>query len=562
MTTQSRHTIDILKYVDGVLDGSTISCEYIKYAARRFRDWYDGKRTDIEFREDKQDRVINFIQKLKHFEGRFAGKPFILESWQKFFVSGIFAFYWKGSDKRVCRHFILDCGRKTGKSMLAAAIELYMVIGDGEQGAQAFNVATTREQATILFGMMQKMSTAIDPKHKYLKPTRKTITYKKTNSYLQVLASDSASLDGYNAYIFVQDEAHAAPNTLLYDVLESSQGARVNPLSGQTTTAGYNVSYPYFQTRQDAILAMSGKVHNDSLWALIYTLDEGDDINDESVWKKANPNLGVTISMDFVRDRVHQARLQPDKLLDLNIKTFNIWQQSRKTWISHKHIVDSMQSVDLSQLADEGAYGGADLSSVGDITAWTVMFAPNEYREYYKDKYIFKTYYYIPQAALETSVNRERYKQWIQQGYLRMTSGNCVDYDEILNDQTEVLGNFQTMSFAFDAWNAQSWATNAQNVGIPITPYSQTVANFNKPTKELFRLIMTDKVVIDTNPITAWMFQNVEIKSDHNGNEKPKKVQDDFTKKIDGVISMIQSLGAYLDMPWNDIGVYTATKAT
>lgn len=533
------------QYAEDIVNDKMVSCRYIKLAAQRYLSWFE--REDIQFRPDKADHVVNFIEKLKHFQQPFAGKPFILEQWQKWFLYGIYGWYYTDTDDRVIKHIILDCGRKTGKSMLAAAMSLYAMI-EGGSGIECDIVANTRAQAKILFDMCAAISKRMDPKRKHLRQTINRIKFDRKESFIQVLASEAASLDGYGSYFYVEDEFHAATDTKLFDVLASSQGARHNPLSFICTTAGYNLTGPYYtEIRKGLIDMLEGVIENDSLFGLIYTLDEGDDYHDPAVWKKANPNLGVTVGESYIRDRIENIKTNPLSEIDVITKTMNQWVQSKETWITDETVMKSFEKLDLNKLKGELAFGGIDLASVSDETAVNIMFPPNPYREYYPDKYIFYSRAYLPEDALVNSPNADFYKKAKMAGHLYTTPGNVTDYDFILRDLIDFNNDYVLEKVAYDAYNSSQFVINAQDSGVMMEPFAQGLGSFNRATKEFERLILSGKVVIDGNVVTRWNFANVVIKEDNNFNTKP--IKSNKQQKIDIVIAMLQSLGIYLLSP-------------
>lgn len=533
------------QYAEDIVNEKMVSCRYIKLAAQRYLSWFD--REDIQFRPDKADHVVNFIEKLKHFQQPFAGKPFILEQWQKWFLYGIYGWYYTDTDDRVIKHIILDCGRKTGKSMLAAAMSLYAMI-EGGSGIECDIVANTRAQAKILFDMCAAISKRMDPKRKHLRQTINRIKFDRKESFIQVLASEAASLDGYGSYFYVEDEFHAATDTKLFDVLASSQGARHNPLSFICTTAGYNLTGPYYtEIRKGLIDMLEGVIENDSLFGLIYTLDEGDDYHDPAVWKKANPNLGVTVGESYIRDRIENIKTNPLSEIDVITKTMNQWVQSKETWITDETVMKSFEKLDLNKLKGELAFGGIDLASVSDETAVNLMFPPNPEREYYPDKYIFYSRAYLPEDALVNSPNADFYKKAKMAGHLYTTPGNVTDYDFILRDLIDFNNEYVLEKVAYDAYNSSQFVINAQDSGLMMEPFAQGLGSFNRATKEFERLILSGKVVIDGNVVTRWNFANVVIKEDNNFNQKP--IKSNKQQKIDIVIAMLQSLGIYLLSP-------------
>ena len=219
-------------------------------------------------------------------------------------------------------------------------------------------------------------------------------------------------------------------------------------------------------------------------------------------------------------------------------KNLNQWIQSSDIWISPTIINSSTQEVNLSKFdITQSAYVGVDLASVSDLTAVSLMIP-------YDDKFYFKTFYYLPQSALENNSNAEMYKEWRRLGYLTITDGNVTDYDYILNDILKANNNVIIAKVCYDSYNATQWAIDATSAGLPLEPFSQSLGNFNRPTKEFERLIKSGRVVIDNNEITRWCFRNVIMKWDFNDNCKPNKGE--AQSKIDGVIAMIEALGGYL----------------
>ena len=537
MTISEKYT----KYPKDVITGKIIACNYVVLACRRFFDFLN--RDDIIFREKRVGKVVKFISNLKHYTGKSNGKRFILSDWQLFIVANIFGFYWKNSGKRVTRNVYLEVGRKNGKSALISAISLYCLMADGENGSEVDCVASTRQQGHILFDMAANFAKTIDPKSRYLKSFRDKIKFAATNSVVQVLSADSGTLDGFNSYLFVVDELHAQKDSKLYDVLKSSQGMRQNPLAITITSAGFNLHSFCYHQRTTAVEILNGIKKDDSQFTLIYCLDDGDDWRNPDCWKKANPNLDITVERDFLREQVTAA--QNNSTLEVSVKTknFGIWCQSQDIWISNDLLLKSTQKLNLNDFKNSIGYCGVDLASVSDLTALSLMVYRNE-------KYYFKTWYYLPMSALSDNSNAELYKDWKRKKLLTITDGNVTDYDYILRDILKINQTVPIEKIAYDSYNSTQWAISATAEGLPLEPFSQALWNFNKPTKELERLIKSGKVVIDDNEITRYCFGNVTLKFDHNDNCKPIKTE--AQKKIDGTISMVESLGIYLQTPHYD----------
>ena len=545
-----------IKYAQDIVDGNITACENIILACKRFLSWFE--RDDMYFDYADVDQKIRFVAKMKHSTGIHNRQPFILLPWQQWCFASIFGWKWTSNNLRVTENVMMFMARKNGKTATCAAIALVAAVCDKEASPEIEFVANNSQQAAIGFTQTKDYAESLDPKKKIFKRFRSEIRIPPVKGTIKVLASDSMGLDGYNSSFFILDEMHAQRNWDLYNVLRSSQGMRQQPLAIVITTAGFLLNgYPCYEMRQTCTEILRGLKQDDSFFAALYELDEDDDWKDESTWIKANPSLGQTVRYEYLRGQVQQATNNTSLEIGVKTKNFNLFCQSADVWITDTYIQNSSQRVDVSKLIGEYAYMGVDLSAISDLTCTSVMFTPNKFREYYPDKYIFKTFVYIPEEAFETSINAELYKQWKRQGYVTMTSGNVVDYDYILLDQKQVMQDTTLQGVYYDSWNATQWAINATNEGLPLEPYSQALGNFNKPTKLFEMLIKSGKVIIDDNPCVRWCFGNVELKTDWNENCKPIKSAGDKNKKIDPVISMLEALGGYLNSPHYQPEVFT-----
>ena len=532
------------KYPKEVVDKEIVAGKYITQACQRYLDWFEK----YEFRPDKVDRVVNFIGKLKHNTGKHNGKPFELLPYQYWIVCNIFGFYYPGTSKRVVNYVYCELARKQGKTALAAAICLYMLVADGENGSEVEMVANSAKQAKICFDLASNYLSTIDKKGKYFKRYRDSIRFDKTSSFLQILSSDAGGNDGYNSYCFVLDECHEQPDSRLWDVMCSSQGMRENSLAIIITTAGFNMYGFCYNYRQTCLDILSGVKEDDSQFTAIFTLDEEDDWSDSENWIKANPSLGHTVSFDYLEQQVKKAKNNSTLEVGTRTKNFNQWVSSQDIWIPNDLLLDSTTEVNLEDFPEATCYIGVDLASVSDLTAVSVLVPFEGY-------YYFKNYYYLPQSALYDNSNAEQYKQWKRMGYLTITDGNVTDYDYVLRDIMKINEKVFIDKVAYDSYNATQWAISATTEGLPLEPFSQALWHFNRCTKEFERLIKQGKVKLDNNEITRWCFSNVSLKYDHNDNVKPVKGSDQL--KIDGTIAILEALGVFLETPQynNIIGV-------
>lgn len=525
-------------YVEDVLNGKIVVGELIKLACQRFKD--DLQRQDIYFNESVVDKAINFIGTLKHFMGKSSGKHFKLENWQQFIIANIVGWYWKDGNTRRFTSSYIEVSRKNGKTALAAALCLYYLIADGEDGAEVDLAANSKEQAKIAFEFCSSFSKQLDPKGKYLKPYRDNVQFALNNSKLKVFAADDSKLDGFNASFGLIDEYHAAKNSKVRDVIKSSMGMRNNPHLCTITTAGFDKTLPCYKLRSTSIEILNKLKTDDSMFIAIYSLDDKDDWTDKDNWVKCTPNLNVTVTSKYIKEQVQSAINNPSEEVGVKTKTLNLWCDVADVWLPESYIVKASKDIHLEDFRDCECYIGVDLSATSDLTAVSYLIEKDNI-------YYFKTDYYLPESALVDKPDRETYKLWKQQGLITITAGNVTDYDYITNDIVAASNILNIQKIGYDKWNATQWAIHATEIGLPLEEYPQTMGNFNRPTKELERLILSGNTVIDNNEITRWCFRNVELKSDYNGNVKPNKGIK--SKKIDGVIAIIQALGMYLTVP-------------
>lgn len=526
------------QYAQDVIDGKIVCGEYIKQAVERFFHLMDDDR--YEFDSDKADLVIDFFYILKHFTGRHAGRPFVLQPWQQFVIASIYGLYIKEDGTRLVKYVYIEISRKNGKTAFAAGLSLFHLIADGEMDAEVDLAANSKEQANIAFKFCSQFCKGIDPKGKALVPYRDKVKYEKMLSLLQVFAADDSKLDGFNASMYLIDEYHAAKNTGLKDVLQSSQGMRDNPMGIIITTAGFDKLSPCYEYRTMCTEVLQGLKQNDELFAAIYSLDEKDDWKEEANWIKSNPNLGVTVKHNYLATQVKSAINSPSEEVGVKTKNFNIWCDAETIWIPEHYILSASQEFDLYDFNTYDCYAGIDLSSTSDLTSVAYMI-PTE------DKIYFKIKYYLPEAALREKRFKVLYSEWRRSGAITITPGNVTDYDYILNDLMDTDKIIYLTKVGYDPWNATQFVINATDKGLPMEPVSQSTGNFNQPTKEMERLMLSGKAVIDNNIITRHCFRNVVMARDRNGNTKPSKQFEE--KKIDGVISALTALGTYLSSP-------------
>jgi len=530
------------KYARDVVEGRVCAGYYIKLAAERYLKFL--QRDDIEFRMNMADKPVNFISKLQHTEGQFYKKPFILQDWQSFMIYAMFGFYWKGTDKRVCRNAYIQISRKCGKTSLASALALYGLIGDGEAGAEIDFVAPSAEQTRIGFRAASNYAESIN-RNGILNCLRNTITFSPTKGRIRMMSSDAKLGDGFNPHFAIIDEYHSLENNDLPNVMMSGMGMRRNPMMIYITTAGFNIYGPCKEYRDMCEDILLGNKTDDSIFALIYELDKGDDWFDDTKWKKAIPSLDITVTKDYISQQVTLAKNNVSMEVGVRTKNLNQWVETSSVWISDEVIKKNMKPIPIEAFNGQIVSAGIDLAAVSDLTVYCIMAAPDQNREFEPDKYIFKCFYYLPSECLENNKNWQKYRQWQQHKYLTVNPGNVTDYRYILDDMVGSMDNFMFNGIYYDAWQSTLFIIMATEAGLPCVPYSQSIGNFTKPVKTFELLLKRGDIVLDENPITRWCFQNCTLKEDHNQNVKPTK--ENKENKIDATIAILESLGGWLN---------------
>ena len=538
MTTDSQiQRTRFYRYAIEVTTGRSVACKQVRQACQRFLDDLEDDR--FEFRLERVAHAVRFIGMLKHFSGLAANKPFKLEDWQMFIVASLTGFYWRGTGKRRFNEAYVSIARKNGKTALFAALMIYFLLADGEPDATVLISANSREQATrVDFQMVRGFLQKLDPRGKTVKAQRNQVKVAKTTNMMYVTASDASKLDGYNISACLVDEYHEADTSEVKDVLKTAMGNRRNPLQCVVTTRGFDMSKPCFALDQYAQQVLSGEKKDDALFAMIFTLDEGDDWRDPHAWEKANPNLGVTVSMQYIQGELAKAEASTTDEINYRTKLMNQWVESKTIWISDDRIVAAMEPLTFDRFKGLPCYVGIDLASVSDITSVTYLWVV-------EGKYYFKVVNYLPSDALATKENSVRYREFDMRGDMVIfPDSNVTDYERILHDIIGVNDTSPVYLISYDQWNSTQMIIQATNFGFDCKPFSQSLSSFNRPTKEFERAMLQDAVVMDRNECTRWAFRNVLIKTDAHENQQIVKATN--MSKIDPAVSMMMALGGYL----------------
>ena len=486
------------------------------------------------------DYAVAFIENLCHTKGKWAGKPFELIDWQEQIIRDLFGTL-KPNGYRQFNTAYIEIPKKQGKSELAAAVALLLTCGDGEERAEVYGCAADRQQAAIVFDVaadMVRMCPALSKRVKIL-ASQKRLIYTPTNSFYQVLSAEAYSKHGFNIHGVVFDELHTQPNRKLFDVMTKGSGdARMQPLYFLITTAGTDTHSICYETHQKAKDIIEGRKIDPTFYPVIYGADESDDWTDPKVWKKANPSLDITVGIDKVKAACESAKQNPGEENAFRQLRLNQWVKQAVRWMPMEKWDNCAFAVDEDELEGRVCYGGLDLSSTTDITAFVLVFPPIDE----EDKYIILPYFWIPEDNLTLRVNRDHvpYDVWERQGYLQTTEGNVVHYGFIEKFIERLGERFNIREIAFDRWGAVQMVQNLESMGFTVVPFGQGFKDMSPPTKELMKLVLEQKIAHGGHPVLRWNMDNIYIRTDPAGNIKADKEKS--TEKIDGAVATIMAL--------------------
>ena len=495
---------------------------------------------DSHYDKDKADRAVAFIENLCHTKGKWAGQPFLLLPWQEQIVRDLFGIV-KENGKRQFLTAYIEIPKKQGKSELAAAIALYLLYADNEPSAEVYGAACDRNQASIVFDVarqMVEMSPALMRHSKIRTAGKRIINYRNAGFY-QVLSAETGTKHGLNVSGLVFDEIHAQPNRHLYDVLTKGSGdARMQPLYFLITTAGTDTHSICYEVHQKAMDILEGRKHDPTFYPVIYGAAEQDDWTDPKVWKKANPSLGITVGIDKVKAACESAKETPSEENVFRQLRLNQWVKQSVRWMPMDKWDACAFPVREEDLEGRICYGGLDLSSTTDITAFVLVFPPLDDQ----DKYCILPYFWLPEETLPLRVKRDHvmYDIWAKQGFIQTTEGNVIHYGYIEKFIEKLGERFNIQEIAFDRWGAVQMVQNLEGMGFTVVPFGQGFKDMSPPTKELMKLTLEQRIAHGGHPVLRWMMDNIYIRRDPAGNIKADKEKS--TEKIDGAIATIMGL--------------------
>ena len=506
---------------------------------------------------NKANVRIKFIERVcTHVKGDLAGKPFLLEEWQKDFIRELYGTL-NEDGTRQYRTAYVQIPRKNGKSNLSAALALAELFVGGEKGAEIYCCASSREQAKIVFDVCKQMIKNSAVLSRSCRIYQNSIVLNDSNSFLKAVAAEAGTLHGTNSSMVIYDELHTAKNRELWDVMATSMGARREPVMMTITTAGmfdpnsicYEL-YSYGKKVRDKV------IDDDTFLPLIYEADPDDDIQKEETWRKANPNFEISITKQYFQKMAKEAKLLPSSEISFRQLHLNQWVSSLSGWITDAEWMDSAGEVDIEQLRGRPCYGGLDLAQVEDVCAFVLIFP-------FDDVLKILPFFFVSESAVERRRNQTggSYDNFVSRGELIVTDGNSTDYDVIKKKIFECAEIFDIQSIAYDRWNSNTLINQLSEQGIETDPFGQGFISMTAPIKNAEVMVKKQQLHHGGNAMLRWMVSNVVVKKDDAENVKFSKSK--AGDKIDGVVALIMAIGEKMTIEKSDqsgVSVYEESE--
>lgn len=523
-------------YADRVIAGEVPACHLTRLACERFV--RDLERDDLTPHEDGE-RWCRFLELLPHVKGRWAAKSetLALSDWQVFATVNLYGWRWKASGRRRFREGYIRVPRKNGKSFFVAGLGVGHLCIDGEFGAEVYCGASTEVQAWEVFRPAKQICERLPALRERfgVEVNAKTLTILRNGSRFAPVIGNPG--DGSSPSAAIVDEFHEHKTTDQVDTFQTGMGAREQPMLLYITTAGSDIGGPCYQKELDCIDILKGTVDDDTIFALIYGVDDDDEWDTEAALIKANPNFGISVDRDFLLGQLAQARRSPAKQASFRTKHLNQWVGAKKAWMNMlAYQACRRKDQQIADWRGERCVIGIDLATKTDIATMAVLFRR-------ADKFALFCRHYLPEDTI-TEGGNTRYKEWHAAGWITSTPGNVIDYEFIERDLDDLKSTHEIVDVPYDPFQATQFATRMTDAGFPMVEYGATVRNFSEPMKELEALILQKRLTFDYDPVLMWMFGNVVAQLDAKDNIFPRKERDE--SKIDGVVATIMALGRWM----------------
>lgn len=501
---------------------------------------------DYIYDKEKAGRPVLFLEKFcHHSKGKWAGQSVKLELWQKAMLEAAYGFVDKETGFRKYKKVVLYVAKKNGKSFVSSGIGLYGLTSDGEGGAEIYSVATTRDQAKIVWQEAKNMVGKSPALKKRCQRTINSIRYDKENAWFSPLASKTDSLDGKNPYYILEDETWAWTDFGMVTIMEDGVSAREQPLILETSTMGtvrekvFDNNYSYYERIIKGYLGEPDGIVDETVLPIIYELDDINEWQVEEAWYKANPNLGVSKKFEYLRNKVNKALNDPTQLTNLLCKDFNVRQNDTESWLRFEELNNEKKYDDFR---DCYCIGGCDLSATTDLTCATLLGVQNK-------EIKVKQMYFLPSNNLEHKINEDKipYDIWVKKGLLRLSDGAKVDYHDVTEWFLEQVKEFdlRPLWIGYDSWSAGYWKDEMESSGFDMLEVRQGAKTMSNPMKQMKADLIDKKINYDNNPILKWCLSNVSIKQDENENIRP--VKEKSRQRIDGAVSLIDAYCIFIE---------------
>jgi phage terminase large subunit-like protein len=497
-----------------------------------------------------EDSVNFFRLGLVHVNGEWAGKPFILEPWQEKVTRDVYGWKRRSDGTRRFRLVYVEVPRKNGKSTWGAGVALKGLVADNEPRAEVYSAAGDRDQARVIFDLARDMVTESPRLSGLLQPYQYSIYNPKTKGFYKVLSADAKGKFGSNPHTILFDELFVQPDERLWVALTTGTGTRRQPLVWAITTAGWDKLSLCYEQHDHANQVLEGVLTDDELYPVIFAAQPEADWTDPKVWALANPSLGRTLKIDYLRTECRRAQESVNKQNTFRRFHLNQWTEQETRWMD----VDDWKRCARPNLAIElkgqRCFGGLDLSTRIDLTALSLVFPCG-------NKVKKLSFFWCPEQTIQKRARKDRvpYDAWAREGFLRTTRGNVVDYEQVRADIVkEILPKYGLVKLGIDDWNATQIATQLEGDGVPVALMRQGFKTLSEPMKEVEKHVVSGTLEHDGNPIMTWMVRNTAPSKDAAGNIKPDKELS--RERIDGVSAMCMAMGLLIREPVVKASVY------
>lgn len=537
----------VRQYVRAIRAGTVTVSEPVRQVYERLDAEAADKACPYRFSAKLGDHAIRFIETFcRHYEGEHAGQLVKLELWEKAFLQTLFGWIDRKTKLRRFREFFLLVARKNGKSFLSACIMVYMLVADGEAGAQCVSIATKYDQAAIVYKTARKIIEQDPDLSALVVPIIGGMEFRQTSSTMKALASKSKTLDGLNLHYCSCDELHAQEDRNLYDVTKQGMKARKQPIFGTITTAGFAREGIYDDLFEYALSVAKGTVADAHLLPVLYTLDDRAEWTDPDAWAKANPGLGTIKSRQQLADDVERAKHDPSCLPSLLVKDFNVQENASASWLPWA-VLKNETVAEADYLNHTYAIGGCDLSATTDLTCATLLIRRPEDPQFY-----VLQQYFLPKARVEQVEHQGRkeapYRLWAQQGWLTLCDGATVDYNDVTEWFVSMVQerDIRPLWVCYDAALSGYWVPQMTDMGFEMERIRQGPVTWTYPMKRMKGLFEDHRIVYQNNPILRWCLSNTAAKSSNQrgiDSIQPEKIT--ANRRIDGTVSLLNAMTGY-----------------